>query len=216
MQNFPKFGDKPALIDGPSGRTIKYSDLSCRIGTAAKGFAERGIKDGTVVAIHMPNVPEYIVAFHAVASLGAVNTTSNPLYTATELAHQFRDSAATYCVTVPAFLETVKAAAKDSNLKDIFVLGEESGKFLFANDGKSKAATVKMDPKEHLLVLPYSSGTTGLPKGVMLTHHNIVANVEVWLRAARERSNFGMPTYSLMLLMCTSVCITMYSWFIGL
>jgi acyl-CoA synthetase (AMP-forming)/AMP-acid ligase II len=178
MQHFETYGEKPALIDGMSGRKVTYRDLLFRIGTAAKGFAARGIRDGDVVGIHMPNMPEYIVAFQAAASLGAVNTTSNPLYTATELNHQFKDSNAKYCITVPAFLDTVKAAAKDSNVQDIFVVGEPSGSFLFENDGKSRPSSVPMDPKEKLLVLPYSSGTTGLPKGTMLSHYNLVANVQ--------------------------------------
>jgi acyl-CoA synthetase (AMP-forming)/AMP-acid ligase II len=178
MQHFETYGEKPALIDGMSGRKVTYRDLLFRIGTAAKGFAARGIRDGDVVGIHMPNMPEYIVAFQAAASLGAVNTTSNPLYTATELNHQFKDSNAKYCITVPAFLDTVKAAAKDSNVQDIFVVGEPSGSFLFENDGKSRPSSVSMDPKEKLLVLPYSSGTTGLPKGTMLSHYNLVANVQ--------------------------------------
>ena len=106
-----------------------------------------------------------------------MNTTSNPLYTANELTHQFRDAKAKYVVTVPPFLETVKAAAKESGVKDIFVIGTDNAKFLFANDGKTRSKSVPLDVKQRLAVLPYSSGTTGLPKGVMLTHHNLVANV---------------------------------------
>jgi non-ribosomal peptide synthetase component E (peptide arylation enzyme) len=57
-ENFDKFGDKPALVDGPTGRTIKYSELSTRIGTVAQGFAARGVQDGDVVDLHLPNMPE--------------------------------------------------------------------------------------------------------------------------------------------------------------
>lgn len=124
------------------------------------------------------DLQEYIVAFQGVASLGAVNTTSNPLYTPDELAHQYRDSNAKYAITIPQLLPTVQEAAKKSNVKDIFVVGEPSANFLFANDGKTAPRSVPMDPAEKLLVLPYSSGTTGLAKGVMLTHRNMVANVQ--------------------------------------
>jgi acyl-CoA synthetase (AMP-forming)/AMP-acid ligase II len=102
------FGNKAAIIDGMSGRTITYADLPLRIGTAAKAMASKGVRDGDVVAIHMPNSPEYIIAFQSVAQLGAINTTSNPLYTPSELAHQFRDSGAKFAITIPALLDTVK------------------------------------------------------------------------------------------------------------
>lgn len=118
------------------------------------------MKDGDVLDIHMPNLPEYVVAFQAAASLGAVLTTSSPLYTASELAYQFRDSGAKFCLTIPQFLPTVKEAAAQADIKEIFVLGEPSAGFLFQNDGKSRVQSVKMDPKEHVLVMPYSSGTT--------------------------------------------------------
>jgi len=154
------------LIDGPTGRTITYADLRTRIGTVAKGFTTRGVADGDVVNIHLPNTPEYVVAFHALAGLGAVSTTSNPLYTVTELTHQYKDSKAKFAITAPPFYETVKAAAGAAGVKDVWVLGEESGKFLLANDGTSVPRSVPMNPQTKTLVLPYSSGTTGLPKGV--------------------------------------------------
>lgn len=82
-------------------------------------------------------------------------------------------------MTTPPFYETVKAAAKESGVKDIWVLGTESGKFLHANDGKTAPKTAgPIDPASKLVVLPYSSGTTGLPKGTMLSHLNLIANVE--------------------------------------
>ncbi|MCG8469567.1 MAG: AMP-binding protein, partial [Gemmatimonadetes bacterium] len=71
--------DKPALIDGPSGRAVTYAELRDRAGAAARGFAGRGLERGDVVAICSPNVPEYAIAFHAVAMAGGCNTTLNPL-----------------------------------------------------------------------------------------------------------------------------------------
>ena len=87
-------GDKPALIDGPSGRTITYAQLPALIGRAAAGLAQRGFHKGDRFAIYSPNLPEYTIAFHAVAALGGVLTTVNPLYTARELANQLNDSGA--------------------------------------------------------------------------------------------------------------------------
>lgn len=107
-QSAKRFGDKPAIIDAVTGRTIKYSEIPLRIGTTAKALAARGVKFGDVVAIHMPNSPEYVIAFQAICSLGAIVTTSNPLYTPSELAFQLRDSNAKFAITVPALLDTMR------------------------------------------------------------------------------------------------------------
>lgn len=108
MQSAKRFGNKPALIDGVTGKTITYADIPLRIGTAAKALAARGVRFGDVVAIHMPNSPEYIIAFQAICSLGAIVTTSNPLYTPQELGFQLRDSGAKFAITVPALLDTMR------------------------------------------------------------------------------------------------------------
>lgn len=177
-EHWTKFPEKVAIVDSASGRRIKYGQLLTQIGTVAQELKARGVKEGEVVGIHLPNTPEYISTFQAVASLGAVNTTSNPLYTPTELAHQFRDSKAKYAITIPQLVDTVKAAAAESGVKDIWVLGAESGKFLLANDGVTKPKSGPLDPATKVVVLPYSSGTTGLPKGTMLSHLNLISNVE--------------------------------------
>jgi acyl-CoA synthetase (AMP-forming)/AMP-acid ligase II len=171
--------DKPALIDGPSGRTITYGQLAAAVGRVAAGLDKRGFKKGDVFAIFSPNLPEYAVAFHGVASTGGICTTINPLYTVDELAFQLQDSKAKYLLTIPQFLDRARAAADKVGIEEVFVLGEAEGASpfaeLLASDGDPPQ--VEIDPKNDLIVLPYSSGTTGLPKGVMLTHHNIVANV---------------------------------------
>lgn len=173
-----EFADKPAIIDGPSGRTLTYAQLAGAIRLAAAGLAQRGFKKGEVFAIYLPNLPEYAIAFHAVATLGGINTTVNPLYTADELAKQLNDSGARFLLTIPLFLDKALEAKEKSKVEEIFVLGEAEGATSFAvllqNDGSVPAVTI--NPQEDLVVLPYSSGTTGLPKGVMLTHYNIVAN----------------------------------------
>lgn len=79
-------GDKPAFIDAPSGRTISYAQLLELVRAAAGGLAARGFGKGDVFAHYAPNRPDYAVAFHAVAMVGGVNTTANPLLTADELA----------------------------------------------------------------------------------------------------------------------------------
>jgi acyl-CoA synthetase (AMP-forming)/AMP-acid ligase II len=172
--------EKPALIDGPSGRTLTYGELALGIRGLAAGLAERGFGAGDVLGIYLPNAPEYAVAFHGAASAGGSCTTVNPLYTANELAHQLEDSNARMLLTVPAFLETARDAAEQAGIGgEVYVIGEAEGAKPFAElfGDPGSAPALDLDPKADLAVLPYSSGTTGLPKGVMLTHHNLVANL---------------------------------------
>ena len=172
-------GDKPAFIDGPSGRTLTYRGWAEGVRRTAAGLAARGFRKGDVFAIYSPNLPEYAIAFHAVSLLGGINTTVSPLYTVTELTAQLKDSGARYLVTVPPCAEKAVQAARDSGVREVFVFGDaERGTpfgSLLAADGAPPA--VDIDPREDLVVIPYSSGTTGLPKGVMLTHYNLVANI---------------------------------------
>lgn len=179
FQRTRELADKPAIIDGPSGRTLTYGQLAGAIQLAAAGLAARGMRKGDVFAIYSPNLPEYAIAFHAVATLGGINTTINPLYTVPELTHQLKDAGAKYLLTIPQFLDKAREAAQAANLREIFVFGEAEGATPFAALLKNagQLPDVQINPKRDLVVLPYSSGTTGLPKGVMLTHHNLVANI---------------------------------------
>src|SRR5918994_5551180 len=94
LEHAAERGDKPALIDGPSGRELTYEALASAIRGFAAGLAARGFGNGDVLAIYMPNVPEYAVAFHGAAFAGGTSTTVNPLYTPNELAYQLEDSRA--------------------------------------------------------------------------------------------------------------------------
>ena len=179
LNRIQKFGDSTALIDASSGREVSFSQLTDGIKRVAASLHQKGFRKGDVFAIYSPNVPEYTIAFHAVSLLGGILTTANPLYTADELAHQLNDAKAQYLLTIPLFLDKAKEAASKSDIKEIFVFGEAEGATpfatLFQSDGH--VPEVDIDPEKDLIVLPYSSGTTGVPKGVMLTHHNIVANI---------------------------------------
>jgi acyl-CoA synthetase (AMP-forming)/AMP-acid ligase II len=172
--------EKPALVDGPSGRTLTYGELALGIRALAAGLAEHGFAAGDVLAVYMPNVPEYAIAFHGAAAAGGRTTTVNPLYTANELAHQLSDSGARMLLTVPAFLDVALEAAERAGIGDqVYALGEGEGAKPFAEllGDPDAAPQVEIDPRTDLAVLPYSSGTTGLPKGVMLSHRNLVANI---------------------------------------
>ena len=127
LRHADRLADKPALIDGPTGRTLTYRQLGEGVRRAAAGLAHRGFKKGDVFAIYSPNLPEYAIVLLAVASLGGINTTANPLYTADELAKQLVDSRARFLITVPMFLDKAKEAARKSAVEEIFVFGSAEG-----------------------------------------------------------------------------------------
>jgi acyl-CoA synthetase (AMP-forming)/AMP-acid ligase II len=180
FEHVAQYAERPALIDGVSGRVTTYAQLAGAVRAAAAGLARRGFKKGDVLALFSPNLPEYVVAFHAVATLGGVVTPVNPQYTTEELGKQLEDSGAKYLVTVPPLLERARAAAEGKGLSEFFVFGEAEGATPFAallEGGAEDLPPVQINPREDLVVLPYSSGTTGICKGVMLTHLNLVANL---------------------------------------
>lgn len=179
MQRVQELADKPALIEGPTGRKLSYKQLAEAISIAAYNLQQRGFKKGEVFGILSPNCPEYAIAFHAVATLGGIVTPINPLYTPYEIAHQLKDSGARFLVTVPSCVEKAAAAAEYAHIDELFVFGEAPGATSFDSllVDNGRAEQVEIDPHKDLVALPYSSGTTGLPKGVMLTHHNLVSNL---------------------------------------
>lgn len=184
LQKALEHADKAALIDGPTGRVITYSQLVESIARVAASLHARGFRKGDVFGILSHNVPEYAVAFHAVATLGGISCTINPLYTEEEIAHQLQDSGARFLVTVAPCLGKASAASRAANIEELFVFDapgdtQHDGATPFSSlyDSDGIFPPVHINPREDLVALPYSSGTTGLPKGVMLTHHNLIANM---------------------------------------
>ncbi|GAA2292552.1 4-coumarate--CoA ligase family protein [Streptomyces kunmingensis] len=175
-------GDTPALVDGVAGTTITYAQLDQFHRRVAAGLAEAGVRKGDVVALHSPNTVAYPVAFYGATRAGASVTTVHPLATPEEFAKQLRDSAAAWIVTVTPLLAPARAAAElAGGIREIFVCdpagdsGHRSLLDLLATGAAEPAVT--LDPAEDVAALPYSSGTTGVPKGVMLTHRNIATNL---------------------------------------
>ena len=179
LERARELGDKPALIDGPTGRELSFAALADGVAALASGLAARGFAKGDVLGLYMPNIPEYAIVFHGAAAAGGKCTTMNPLYTAGEASHQLKDSGAKLLVTVPPFLDVAREAAEQAGGVEVFVVGEAEGATPFADlfGDPAQAPSVEIDPEADIAVLPYSSGTTGLPKGVMLTHRNLVANL---------------------------------------
>ncbi|WP_309109650.1 4-coumarate--CoA ligase family protein [Saccharothrix sp.] len=170
--------DRVALVDGTSGASLTYRQLAGAVDRLAAALAERGIGKGDVVGILSPNTPYYAVVFHGILRAGATATTINALYTADEVAHQLADAGAKMLFTVSVLLPNAAPGAEKAGVTDVVVLDQAEGypslAELLASTGP--VPEVSVDP-EDLAVLPYSSGTTGKAKGVMLTHRNLVANI---------------------------------------
>jgi acyl-CoA synthetase (AMP-forming)/AMP-acid ligase II len=179
FENVESRRSRPALVDGVTGRVVSYGELHRDVRRFAKGLWDRGFRKGDVFAIYCPNVLEYPVAFHGVATIGGIATTINPLYTPGELERQLKDANARMLLTTPAFLANAREGSRCTRVQEIFVLGEAEGatpyQALLGNDGDPPE--VEIDAAGDIVALPYSSGTTGLQKGVMLTHRNLAANL---------------------------------------
>src|SRR5215203_2565884 len=131
--NAAAHAERPALIDGVSGRVLTYAQLAGAVRAAAAGLARRGFRKGDVLALFSPNLPEYVVAFHAVATLGGIVTPVNPMYTHEELRKQLEDSGAKYLVTIPQLVGRAREASEGKTLSELFVFGEAEGATPFAS-----------------------------------------------------------------------------------
>ena len=172
-------GEKPALVDAASGRTLTYAALAAGVSRVAAGLAARGFRPGDVLGVFMPNAPEFALAFHGTLAAGGVVTTINSLCTVQDAAFQLRDARARFLVTVPPFMDRAGPVAQQLGIEAVFVLGSAPGATPFSAllEHDAPAPHVSIDPATDLAALPYSSGPTGFPKGVMLTHRNLVANL---------------------------------------
>ena len=170
--------DKAAFVEGASGRTVTFAGLSDSIHRFAGALVRRGFQPDDTMALIAPNLPEYAVAFHGIAVAGGVCTTVNPAYTAPEIRRQLNDAGASGLITVPDAVPTALEAAEGTGVTEVIVIGEHNDAVPMAELlSADPIEQVPVDPASHVVALPYSSGTTGLPKGVMLTHRNLVANL---------------------------------------
>lgn len=170
--------DKPALIDGASGRAVTYAELARLVGSFAAGLAARGLERGETVCVCLPNVPEFAVAFLGTVAAGLRCATANPLYTARELGHQLAETGARVVLTVPENLGTARQAAAPTGC-EVCVLGEGDGATPFSTllGDPDAAPDTAIGSANEIAAILYSGGTTGLPKGVLLSHRNLVATL---------------------------------------
>ena len=169
-----------AFVDGATGASVTFGELQEQVLRVAAALAERGVGRGDVVAVFAPNSLWWPAIFHGVLRANAVVTTVNVLNTAGDLATQLADAGARLLVTTAALLDRAEAAAASVGLDDDAVVvldgapGHPSGRDLLACTADPPALAVGPEDRA---VLPYSSGTSGRPKGVILTHRNLVANL---------------------------------------
>jgi PAS domain S-box-containing protein len=183
FENAARVLTKSAVIDGQSGEALTYDALIARSRQMAAVLTKRGLRKGQVCAIYAPNVLDYIPAFYAIGLAGGVATTINPLYSSTELNHQLRDSRAHLLITTPTLAAVAREAVVESNVDGILHMSagptDQPFSLIDVNDHSIEVdERHEVDPRVDVVALPYSSGTTGLPKGVMLTHYNLVANLQ--------------------------------------
>lgn len=177
MQRCLEYPDRPAIIDGSTGETLSYAQLQSRIKALAGGLQNNGFSAGTVLALIAPNCPDYAVAFHAAALCAGTVTTVNPTYGPEEIRQQLIDSGATLAISHNGFLQTVAEAIEGTSVTELISIKTSQDYRCIDDLLGENIDQVAVDTHKHAVVLPYSSGTTGLPKGVMLSHHNLVANL---------------------------------------
>jgi long-chain acyl-CoA synthetase len=200
-----KSGELPYTIF--SGTTTPYAEANEAADRIANFLNKQGIKKGDKVAIFLPNLPHYPIVFFGILKAGAIAVTCNPTYTTEELAFQLKDSEAVmvFAFDHEKFAPTTYKAIKGSQVQKVVIcsakdflskvkgiigglLGKvpkspfyEEGITLFYKDiiesYEPKKPSVEINPEEDLAMLIYTGGTTGLPKGVMLTHKNLYSNI---------------------------------------
>ncbi len=170
------------------GTTFEFGRLQALVEKMAASLAAGGIEKGDRVALMLPNCPQYVISFFAIVRLGAVVTQINPMYVEREIEHILNDSGAETIVVYADVYERVRSVLPDTNLKTVIVVDFEGeprrfdpghssfGDFLSSD--ADPAPDVDIDPAEDVAALQYTGGTTGVSKGAMLTHRNLVANVQ--------------------------------------
>ena len=169
--------EKVAYVDGISGAKRTFGEVIDLSRRAAAGYKSLGLQPGDTVAIYSPNTFNWPIAYYGVLLAGGVVTTVNPLYTSGELQRQLEDTGAVMIVTSSDQMDRVNQIRDAVSLREVVTFDDTAGTTAFsALLAYNPAKGIEIDPRE-VCVLPSSSGTTGLPKTVMLTHQNIVANI---------------------------------------
>jgi len=185
---------RTAIVDACGGRRLTYAEYGDSVESLARGLIAAGTKPGEVVAIFLANSWEFCVAFHAIKLAGAIPTLLNFSYREREVRYQLENSGAALLISDGPQLEGIHLGGLP-NLRRVYTTRQSAGgSEPFQELLKPVSAhfpVAEQSTSQALAALPYSSGTTGLPKGVMLSHHNLVANVYQLLGAYRNHLTFS-------------------------
>lgn len=207
------------------GSRMTYAQLKATVDRFAGALAGLGVSKGTRVGIIMPNIPQNVISYYATLRLGGIVVENNPMYTERELTHQLEDAGVEVLITLDLFYDKVKAIRHDlPKLREVVITdvfdglhglkgklgrllkGKELSKPVPASEpvkqyrdllknSPGPASQAQLNPKEDLALLQYTGGTTGLSKGVMLTHFNLVANAHqnmAWIPDVRKGAEIGI------------------------
>ncbi|KAF5750669.1 4-coumarate--CoA ligase 2 isoform 1 [Tripterygium wilfordii] len=179
FENVSKVASRPCLINGSTGDVYTYEQVHLTARRVASGLDKVGIKQRDVIMVLLPNCPEFVLSFLGASFRGAIATAANPFFTAAEIAKQAKASATKLIITQACYVEKVKDFAHENDVKLMCIDVAPEGCLHFSElteADETELADVEIVPDD-VVALPYSSGTTGLPKGVMLTHKGLVTSV---------------------------------------
>ena len=180
LETCRRFPQKTALVDTSCNRRITYAEYGEILESLARGFVAANLRRGEKVAIYLPNSWEFAAAYHAATLAGGVPTLLNPTYREREVRYQLENSDATLLITDGLLIRDINLAGLPK-LKSVYTTRQSApGASAFTDLLRPETCALPpaTEPSDQALAaLPYSSGTTGLPKGVMLSHYNLVANV---------------------------------------
>ncbi len=171
--------DQVAMIDAATDRHVTCGQIVDDTRRLASGLARRKFGPGQVFAVLLPNVIEYAAILLGISQTGGTSSTLNPLATADDLAAQLGETKTRFLVTIPALLDRALDGAKRAGVEEVFVLGTAEGATSFSTlfDADPQAVHTTIDPRTAIAVMPWSSGTSGKPKAVLLTHECIVSQL---------------------------------------
>jgi long-chain acyl-CoA synthetase len=202
-RNFP---EKVVLAYG--GREITYAQLDLLSNQFAHGLVKLQIKKGGRVALFLPNIPQFVIAYFGVLKAGAIVTAISPLHREREVEYQLNDSGAQIIVALDSLYPIVDKVREKTQVKHVIITGLSDWgsenvplpsipnalnlKQLLKNSPKT-APKVKVNPHDDLAALQYTGGTTGTAKGAMLTHTNLISNAlafAAWIKGTTAQETF--------------------------